>query len=54
MKPFFPNLIPKLIKLFAEFGFEALPSTPQNFYKPSRAESERWGEIIQTARVKLD
>jgi tripartite-type tricarboxylate transporter receptor subunit TctC len=45
---------PKVTKLFAEFGFEALPGTPQDFYKMSRAESERWGKIIQAADVKLD
>ncbi|SFP48725.1 Tripartite-type tricarboxylate transporter, receptor component TctC [Variovorax sp. OK605] len=45
---------PKVVKLFADFGFEALPGTPQDFYKLSRAESERWGQIIKTAGVKLD
>ncbi|MGJ3702224.1 Bug family tripartite tricarboxylate transporter substrate binding protein [Variovorax sp. AFSI2.2] len=45
---------PKVAKLFSEFGFEALPGTPQEFYKLSRAESERWGKIIQAAGVKLD
>jgi tripartite-type tricarboxylate transporter receptor subunit TctC len=45
---------PKVSKLFADFGFEALPGTPQDFYKLSRAESERWGKIIQAAGVKLD
>ncbi|MBN8755077.1 MULTISPECIES: Bug family tripartite tricarboxylate transporter substrate binding protein [Variovorax] len=45
---------PKVVKLFADFGFEALPGTPQDFYKLSRAESERWGNIIKTAGVKLD
>ena len=45
---------PKVVKLFADFGFEALPGTPQDFYKLSRAESERWGKIIVAAGVKLD
>jgi tripartite-type tricarboxylate transporter receptor subunit TctC len=45
---------PKVVKLFSEFGFEALPGTPQDFYKLSRAESERWGQIIKTAGVQLD
>ncbi len=45
---------PKVVKLFADFGFEALPGTPQDFYKLSRAESERWGKIIKTAGVQLD
>lgn len=45
---------PKVTKLFADFGFEALPGTPQDFYKLARAESERWGKVIQAAGVKLD
>jgi len=45
---------PKVAKLFAEFGFEPLPGTPQDFYKLSRAESERWGKVIKTAGVQLD
>jgi len=45
---------PKVTKLFADFGFEPLPGTPQDFYKLSRAESERWGRIIKTAGVQLD
>jgi tripartite-type tricarboxylate transporter receptor subunit TctC len=45
---------PKVVKLFADFGFEALPGTPQDFYKLSRAESDRWGKIIAAAGVKLD
>ncbi len=45
---------PKVVKLFAEFGFEALPGTPQDFYKLARGENERWGQIIKTAGVQLD
>jgi tripartite-type tricarboxylate transporter receptor subunit TctC len=45
---------PKVVKLFADFGFEALPGTPQDFHKLARAESERWGKIIKTAGVQLD
>ncbi len=45
---------PKVEKLFADFGFEALPGTPQDFQKTARAESERWGKIINAAGVKLD
>lgn len=45
---------PKVTKLFADFGFEALPGTPQDFYKLSRAESERWGKVIKSAGVQLD
>ncbi|MDH6591883.1 tripartite-type tricarboxylate transporter receptor subunit TctC [Variovorax sp. TBS-050B] len=45
---------PRVVKLFSEFGFEPLPGTPQEFYRLSRAESERWGRIIAAANVKLD
>ncbi|SEB11521.1 tripartite tricarboxylate transporter substrate binding protein [Variovorax sp. YR216] len=45
---------PKVVKLFAEFGFEALPGTPEDFYKLARGENERWGRIIKTAGVQLD
>jgi tripartite-type tricarboxylate transporter receptor subunit TctC len=45
---------PKVAKLFAEFGFEPLPGTPQDFYKLARAESDRWGKVIKTAGVQLD
>ncbi|SCK61839.1 Tripartite-type tricarboxylate transporter, receptor component TctC [Variovorax sp. HW608] len=45
---------PKVVKLFAEFGFEALPGTPPDFYKLARSENERWGQIIKTAGVQLD
>ena len=45
---------PKVQKLFAEFGFEPLPGTPQDFYRLSREESARWGRIIETAGVRLD
>jgi tripartite-type tricarboxylate transporter receptor subunit TctC len=45
---------PKVLKLFADFGFEALPGTPQDFYKLARAESGRWGQVIKTSGVQLD
>ena len=45
---------PKVTRLFADFGFEAMPGTPQDFYKTARAESDRWGKVIQAAGVKLD
>jgi tripartite-type tricarboxylate transporter receptor subunit TctC len=45
---------PKVLKLFSDFGFEALPGTPQDFYKLARAESGRWGQIIKTSGVQLD
>lgn len=45
---------PKVVKLFSDFGFEALPGTPQDFYKLARAESVRWGQVIKTSGVQLD
>jgi len=45
---------PKVVKLFSDFGFEALPGTPQDFYKLARAESARWGQVIKTSGVQLD
>jgi len=45
---------PKVEKLFADFGFEPLPGTPEDFRKLARAESARWGQVIKTAGVKLD
>lgn len=46
--------LPRVVKLFADFGFEPLPGTPQEFYDLSRLESERWGKIIQAAGVKME
>ena len=45
---------PKLIKLFADFGFEATPGTPAEFRTLARNESARWGKIIKTSGVQLD
>ncbi len=45
---------PKVVKLFSDFGFEALPGTPQDFYKLARAESARWGQVTKTSGVQLD
>ncbi len=45
---------PKVVRLFADFGFEPMPGTPEDFYRTARAESERWGKVIAAAGVKLD
>ena len=45
---------PKVVKQFAEFGFEAMPGTPKEFYTLARAESARWGEVIKASKIKLD
>ena len=35
-------------------GVDPWPGTPEQFRAMARAESKRWGEIIQAAGVKLD
>ena len=45
---------PTVVKRMQDFGMEALPGTPEQFRAMARAESKRWGEIIQAAGVKLD
>ncbi len=45
---------PAVVKRMQDFGMEALPGTPEQFRALARAESQRWGEIIKTAGVKLD
>jgi len=47
-------LNPAVVKRMNDFGMEALPGTPEQFRAMARAESKRWGEIIQAAGVKLD
>ena len=44
----------KVIKLFADFGFEATPGTPAEFRTLARNESARWGKVIKTSGVQLD
>lgn len=45
---------PKVVKLFADFGFEALPGTPKEFQATARSESARWGKVIKTSNIQLD
>jgi len=45
---------PAVQKRFADFGMEAMPGSPQQFFALSRAESQRWGPIIKAADIKLD
>ena len=45
---------PTVQKRFADIGMEALPGTPEQFYAAARAESQRWGRIIQAANITLD
>ncbi len=45
---------PRIVQLFAEFGFEAQPGSPKDFEQLARAESARWGTVIKTSGVQLD
>lgn len=39
---------------FAEFGAEAVSSTPEQFAKFMAAESARWGKLIREANIRID
>lgn len=45
---------PKFTTLMAGTGFEPIGASPTEFKAISRAESARWGKLIQTVGVKLD
>jgi len=45
---------PEVAKRFSDFGMEAMPGSPEQFFALARAESQRWGPIIKAAGVKLD
>jgi tripartite-type tricarboxylate transporter receptor subunit TctC len=45
---------PRFTVLMADTGFEPLNLTPVEFKALSRAESARWGKLIQSVGVKLD
>ncbi|HVR55101.1 MAG TPA: tripartite tricarboxylate transporter substrate binding protein [Pseudorhodoferax sp.] len=45
---------PAVQKRFADMGMEALPGTPAQFHALARAESKRWGAVIQAAGIRLD
>ena len=45
---------PKVQKLFADFGFEAMPGTPKEFHTTARSESARWGQVIKASNIQLD
>ena len=45
---------PKFTALMADTGFEAINMAPAEFKALSRAESARWGKLIQSTGVKLD
>jgi tripartite-type tricarboxylate transporter receptor subunit TctC len=44
----------KVAKLFADFGFEAMPGPPADFRTQARKESARWGQVIKSSGVQLD
>lgn len=45
---------PVVLKRFAEFGFEPLRGTPEEFRRLARSESARWGEVIRANKISLD
>ena len=45
---------PAVQKRFADFGMEAMPGSPEQFFALARAESQRWGPVIKATGVKLD
>ena len=42
-----------VVKRMQEYGMEAQPGTPRQFFEMARAESKRWGAVIEAAGVKL-
>ena len=45
---------PAVVKRMHDYGMEAQPGTPQQFFDMARAEARRWGPVIKAAGVKLD
>ncbi|MSP96612.1 MAG: tripartite tricarboxylate transporter substrate binding protein [Betaproteobacteria bacterium] len=45
---------PELKTRFAELGYETVGSTPAQFDRWIRAETERWGNIIRTQKIALE
>jgi tripartite-type tricarboxylate transporter receptor subunit TctC len=45
---------PKLRNTFAAQGTQLIGSTPQRFAEIIRSDSQRWGEVIKTAGIKVD
>ena len=45
---------PEVVKRMQDYGMEAQPGTPQQFFDMARAEARRWGPVIKAAGVKLD
>jgi len=45
---------PKVKARFADLGGMVLPGSPADFGKLIRDETEKWGKVIQAARIKVD
>ena len=45
---------PAVVQRMKELSMESLAGTPAQFQQMARAESQRWGEIIRQAGIKLD
>jgi tripartite-type tricarboxylate transporter receptor subunit TctC len=45
---------PDVVQRMHDYGMQAQPGTPQQFFDMARAESRRWGPIIKATGIKLD
>jgi tripartite-type tricarboxylate transporter receptor subunit TctC len=45
---------PVVVHKFTQFGMDMTPTTPEQFRTMARAESERWGPVIQARHITLD
>jgi tripartite-type tricarboxylate transporter receptor subunit TctC len=46
--------LPEMKARFAELGYETVGSTPAQFDRWIRAETERWGKVIRAQKITLD
>lgn len=44
---------PAVVQRMEDYGMEAQPGTPQQFFDMARAEARRWGPVIEATGVKL-
>jgi tripartite-type tricarboxylate transporter receptor subunit TctC len=45
---------PSLVQRFSKLGIEPAIMSPDDFYRFARAESERWGQVIRSAGIKIE
>ena len=46
--------LPEIRARFAELGYETVGSTPAQFDKWIRSETERWGKLIRAQKITLE